>query len=280
MRWAILHAALGAACLVDAAEPPPKASDVLKPAAAREIPSPANDRFALRASYFPASVRTGIRLDDDGGVLGTELSAEDDLGMRDKDDQARIELMLRMRDRNRLRFDYFKLTRKGNEVLARTVNFGDETFVVNDRVSSLLDWRALNFTYLYSIFRNPRLEFGAGFGIHILDGEAAARVPARQIREEESGVAPYPSLAMDVSWRFARRFSLSGRANYLSADVDDSSGRVTDFHVDVQYRWRRNFAVGLGYTTLKTHVEVAESDSAGRLDFDVSGPEVFIRASF
>jgi hypothetical protein len=282
MRLALGSALLSAVCVAaGAAEtPPPKASDVLKPPGAREIASPINDRFALRVSYFPASVSTDIRLDNDNGLLGTELSAENDLGMRDKDDQARIELTLRLRDRNRIRFDYFKLTRKGDEVLTRTLNFGDETFLVSDRVTSLLDWRTLNFTYLYSVFHNPRFELGAGFGIHILDGEARAQVPARQVREEDSAVAPFPSLALDATWRFARRFSLSARGNYLSADVDESTGLVSDWHADVQYRLRRNLALGLGYTSLRTHVDIADGDFPGRLRFDVDGPEFFFRASF
>jgi len=253
---------------------------VLKPEAAREIASPITDRFALRVSYFPASVNTDLRLDNRNGLPGTDLVAEDDLGMRDRDGQGRIELTLRTRDRNRLRFDYFKLTRKGDEVLTRILDFGDQTFVASDRVVSLLDWRTLNFTYLYSVFHNPRFELGAGFGIHILDGEVRARVPARLAHEDKSGVVAFPSLAMDAMWRASRRFALSARVNYLSADVDRSSGLVSDVHLDVQYRWRRNLAAGLGYTSLRTHVDVASGSLPGRFNFDVKGPEAFFRVSF
>ena len=161
--WLVLPAALCVASWAGAADQPPKASDVLKPESGRGIASPITDRFALRGTFFSASVATSVRLDDSAtGVRGTPLSAEDDFGMRDRVDQGRFELTLRLRERNRIRFDYFKLTREGNEVLARTIVFGDQTFITNDRVESLLDWRTLNFTYLYSVFHNARFELGAG----------------------------------------------------------------------------------------------------------------------
>ena len=281
MRWPAFGAVLCAAQLAAAAEPEePKPSDVLKPEGLAEIPSPITDRFALRGTYFSSSIDTEIRLDDPNGTLGTELSAEDDLDMRENLDQGRVEMMLRMRDRSRVRFDYFKLTRQGDEVLNRPVRFGDETFDTDERVLSLLDWRTLNFTYLYSVVRNSRFEVGAGLGLHIFNGEARARVPARLIAEEESGVAPFPTLALDGTWRISSRFALTGRINHLSADVEDSSGEVSDYHADLQYRWRPNFALGVGYTRLKTKLAIADSDFPGRFVFDVKGPELFLRASF
>ena len=282
MRLALAAAALGLAQLAAAAEEPPKkASDVLKAAAARPYATPINDRFAVRASYFPASISTDLRLDDAVGNPGTALSAEDDLGMKDKLDQGRVELMVRMRERNRVRVDYYKLTRRGDEVLRRTIDFGDETFTANDRVLSRLDWRMLNLTYLYSVFHNQRFEMGAGAALHLFEGEARARVPTQALNEEQSGVAAFPTLALDATLRIAKRFSVNARANYLSADIDDSSGSVSDFHLDAQYRWRRNFAVGLGYTMLKTKLDIADADDlSGRFVFDVKGPELFFRASF
>src|SRR5438876_9158339 len=101
MRLALVGAALCAAQLAAAAEPaPPKASDVLKPPGAQEIASPITDRFALRGTYFSSSIDTQIRLDNANGLAGTDLSAENDLGLRDKLAQGRIELTIRLRDRH------------------------------------------------------------------------------------------------------------------------------------------------------------------------------------
>src|SRR5262245_10210473 len=89
---------------VAAAADQPKASDILKPRAVREISRPITDRFALRVTYFAPSVTTQFRLDPDNPLLlGTDLVAENDLGMADHENQARMEMIIRLRERNRLR---------------------------------------------------------------------------------------------------------------------------------------------------------------------------------
>lgn len=280
MRALVVVVALGATQIAVAAAVPPKPSDVLKPPRAHEIASPITDRFALRGSYFSSSVGTQMRVDPANGNPGTNLSAEDDLGMSDKLDQARFELLFRLQKRSRLRVDYLKLTRHGDRVLDRAVTFGDDNFIAGDRVLSLFDWRSLNFTYLYSVFRNERFEIGVGAGAHLLNGEARAKVPSRGLNEEKSGVAVYPTLALDATWRISRRFAFTARGQNLSASVQDASGSIGDYHADVQYRWRRNVAAGLGYTSLHTQLEVSDADFPGRFAFDIKGPELFFRASF
>lgn len=247
----------------------------------RPIASPVTDRFALRASYFPGAADTNGRLDDArAGTPGTPFSAEDDLGLDDRVDLARIELMFRLRERHRVRVDYFRMDRSARHVLARPLSFGRERFAAGESVVSSLDWHMLAFTYYGSVLRRERYELGVGLGVHLIEAQAEGEVPARFAREEASGVAPFPTLALDGTWRISRRFALSGRAQYLRAAVDRFDGSLGDYHLDVQYRWRRNVAVGLGYSSLRARFDVQDREFPGRLDLDVHGPELFFRASF
>jgi len=108
----------------------PRASDTLKPPKKHASSSPITDRFALRVLYWPASITTDLRLDERDGSTGTELSAENDLGMKDSKSEGRAELMFRLRERNRLRVDYMKLGRNGDQVLNQQIHFGNQTFNV------------------------------------------------------------------------------------------------------------------------------------------------------
>lgn len=249
-------------------------------AGGREIASPITDRFALRGSYLSGTVDTGLRLDAGNGVPGTPLTAEADLGLDDRVDQGRLELMFRIRDRHRLRTDYFKIDRYARRTLERPLSFGDTAFVAGEPVASSLDWRMLGFTYYGSVLRRERYEVGAGLGMHLIEAQASGEAPARFVREEASGVAPFPTLALDGTWRISHHFSVSARAQYLSAGVDELDGSLGDYHLDVQYRWRRNFSVGLGYSQIRARLDVEDADFPGRLELDVRGPELFFRASF
>ena len=101
------------------------------------------------------------------------------------------------------------------------------------------------------------------------------------MRESEDGIAPFPTVALDATWRISRRWSLNVRGQTFTANTDEFDGTLSDYHGDVQYRWRRNFTFGLGYTSLKISAESTSADDLrGKFDQDISGPEFFIRASF
>ncbi|MEJ0037358.1 MAG: hypothetical protein WDO68_14980 [Gammaproteobacteria bacterium] len=259
--------------------PPPR--ELLQPPKKGLEASPITDRFALRVTYFAPSIDTFLRLDRTTGQPGTDLRVEDDLGLDDKANMARIEMIFRLREKNRLRVDYFKSTRYGDKVLDKTVAFGDQTFFVNDRARTSLDYRALGLTYTRSVLYFDRFELGLGVGISLLEAHAKGEVVARNVREKEDGVAPYPTIALDSTWRISKRWSFNGRAQTLTAHLSDFTGSLSDYHGDIQYRWRRNFAFGLGYTSLRIRAEsTSTKNMPGKLNQDISGPEVFIRASF
>jgi hypothetical protein len=60
---------------------------------------------------------------------------------------------------------------------------------------------------------------------------------------------------------------------------------MSEYHGDIQYRLRENMAFGLGYTRMRSLVDVGKDnaqpgDLTGRFDQAVRGPELFFRASF
>ena len=263
------------------ASPPPPHRELLQPPKKGLQASPITDRFALRVSYFAPSVDTFLRLDRSTGQPGTDLHVEDDLGLEDKPTMARVEMIFRLREKNRLRVDYFKLTRYGDKVLDQTVRFGDQTFFVNDRAQTLLDYRSLTLTYTRSLLYFDRFELGLGLGVSLLEAHAKGEVVARNVREKQDGVAPYPTIALDTTWRISKRWSLNARGQTLTAHLSDFTGSMSDYHGDIQYRWARNFAFGLGYTSLRLRGEsTSTKNMPGKLNQDIAGPEFFIRASF
>lgn len=278
----VLNAVAGVALAQETSDreraPPPR--ELLRPPEKGLEASPITDRFALRISYFAPSLDTFLRLDRSTGQAGTNLNVEDDLGLDDKASMVRAEMIIRLRERNRLRIDYFKTTRYGDKVLNQTINFGDNTFFVNDRAQTSLDYRALGLTYTRSVLYFDRFELGVGLGIALLEGHAKGEVVARNVREKEDGVAPYPTLALDTTWRISKRWSFTGRAQTFTAHLSDFVGSLSDYHADVQYRWRRNFTFGLGWTSLRIRAESTSTDNMpGKFNQDIEGPEFFISAS-
>ncbi len=257
--------------------------------AAAELPakswpsSPITDHFAARGGWIQGSVDTRGRVDDPAAnVAGTPFSAETDFNQSDGMHQLRVEMMFRLRDRGRVRVDMWDLSRKGTATPTRPINYGANTFTTTDVVNSATDWRQIDITWTYSFLRASRYELGAGFGLHLVQAEAQARVSnrAQPVREDFSGAGPFATVALDGTWRFARRWSLSARAQYFNLTVGSVSGMLGDYHGDVQYRWRRNLAFGLGYQSTQVQLEVTDSSPNGRMRMHIAGPEAFVRASF
>jgi hypothetical protein len=263
------------------ADPHPDTSDAsYLPPPPPPIASPITDHLALTAGYFWGSVSTFGRFDSASGVQGTAFTAEHDLGLTGQARQPFIEIIFRLEERSRLRVDFIDLRRAADKVIDRTVQYGDVTFLVNNPVHSEFDWRQMDLTYTYSFLRSERFELGAGLGIHLLQAEAIAEIPKTPQYADFNGAGPFATLALDGTWRISRHWALTARANYLKVTIGSVGGLMGQFHTDLQYRWRRNLAFGVGYRRQEVALDLRDSDPSGVLRFIISGPELFARASF
>jgi len=265
------------------AEPVLKPSEALKPDTL-DIASPVSDHFYMRGTYFQGTVDTVLRIDSTGATSpdGTVLSGEDDLGLDDVVDQARMEFDIRMGERNHVRIDYFKLNRFSQQPLPRDIQFGDFPFPEDTLFRSQLDYRMLSLTYTYSLFRAERFEAGLGLGLHIIEMTAEGGEPGTLERERDSEAAIAPTLALNAAYRISKRWAVTARGQAFSYSDDEEGfdGALSDYHIDVQYRWRKNFAIGLGYSAIDIDLEVANADNPFLFQMNTTGPELFFRASF
>ena len=194
--------------------------------------------------------------------------------------QGRVEFDVRMGERNHLRVDYFKLNRFKEQPLPRTIEFGDFTFPEDTTFRTALDWRVFAMTYTYSFFRGERFEAGLGLGVHIIQAKASGSQPGTLNRESESEVGIFPTIAGTAALRLTNRFSVTLRGQSFSASPEGFEGKMSEYHIDLQYRWRKNLAFGIGYTQMSTELEVIDADLPLLFNMDTSGPEIFVRASF
>jgi hypothetical protein len=281
--WLALAAAIFAFQAAPAlAERDPNSGAPLRPSKKHETPSPITDRFYVRGIYYAPHVGTQMRIDRHNapaGVTGTSLNAERDLGLSSRLNQGRMELMFRLRERNKLRVDFLEVDRSATHLLAQPIDFGDVHFPLNSRVSSSLDWRIFGLTYTYSLYRSDRLEIGTGIGIHLLQAEARAQETA-SLRQDVSGAGAFPTFPLDFAWRISTRWAVTARAQYFHAALSNFDGWLADVHEDVQYRWKPNFAVGVGYSSIRAKLDLNTGKFPGGFSFSLEGPEAFFRISF
>jgi hypothetical protein len=251
----------------------------------QETPSPITDRFYVAGIFYTYSLHTTLRLNPSGAVAaanptltGTSLNGERDLGLLSRQYQGRMEAMLRVHEHNKLRLDFEQVNRSASQVQSRDIQFGNVSAPTGSQLDSQVNWRMATLTYTYSVYRRDWLEVGVGAALQMVETRVQADVRALREYQADSLAAFFPTGALDVTWRFARRFALTARAQYMSANIGAFSGSLLIAHGDVQYRWNPSFAVGVGYTA--EYIDTQLSSAQDELTLHMRGPEAFFHVSF
>jgi hypothetical protein len=246
--------------------------------------SPISDRLAVRGVFYMPSVQTDLRYDSSTGVPGTLLSGENTLLFQDKLKQGSADLTFRMLQKHRIRAEFYRMSRSGTQFLTQVIRFGDSVYNVNDQLTASMDLRKVDIVYTYSFLRREKFELAAGLALHLLQTEGILDVPGTPLRlpvhEKLDFAGPFATVAVDGTWRVTPRFSFNARGNYLGGHASDVNGSYRQWHADTQFRWRPNFAVGVGYTATRFHLDSANPDLLGLFTFDYRGPEAFLRVSY
>ena len=253
------------------------------PPSKHEPASPITDHFYIRAAFYSPKYNTNFRVDPTNaaaGVTGTPVNAESDLGLAHRDQRGVVDFMFRLRERNKVRVGYFEANRSGSQVLANDVVFGNQTFPAGELAQTTFDLQQFNITYTYSFIRNNRFEVGTGLALYFLQIDVIGAVPAQGLRQEVTAATPFPALPLDLTWCLSRRWTATAQAAYLKVNTHNLGGWYLDTHADIQYRWVNNFAVGAGYSSIRTDLTHRNGSFPGVVNMTISGPQVFVRFSF
>jgi hypothetical protein len=275
-----LASTLAVAAQSDApALPPAQLPAKLPDWAPKPRPNVVEDRFRVEVNLFGASSTTQMRIDESPTLPGTQISAEDDLGLEDFELLPQVELTLLPGERHLVRLSAFAMHRSANKFIEREISFDNEDYVIGERVDSLLNLTMFGLTYGYRFVVHRRGELSATFGVQIADVEANAVVRSRVVRESESGVAPLPLLGFEGRFDFTARWAVEARAQYLTVNEDQVNGTILDGRLALTWRLNPYLALGLGYRTFRIDVDSADEDTPGFVDLSIDGPLLFVRAS-
>jgi hypothetical protein len=245
--------------------------------------SPTDERVRLSLGIMRVSNSTVVQVDSNAGTPGTVVNAEDDLGLDSSDIEPKVQAMVRVGERQRLRFDFFTLDRSATKTLeGQPIVFGNVVLQSGDPVQSTLNLRTFGFAYGYSFWHTETLEFAATLGINETDINSSARVQTQtsHVFQNEDAAGPFPTLGLDGTWVVSRRFYFDGRAQYLQVHLHDLEGSLGMYELDALYRFKPNVSFALGYNVVKANLVSTKTSQGGLFDFDSKGPELFVRVAF
>jgi hypothetical protein len=220
---------------------------------------------------FVTDRQSSTRLDSDSGS-GTEIDMEDDLGLESSTSVARLGGYVWLGERHRLDGAFFDLSRSASFPVQETIDFGDETFVINTVLESDWDLQIVKADYTFAVLARDRGFLGVTAGLYIADTAISLSQATLGRRESEDVTAPLPVFGLRGDYIVNDRITLRGAAQVFAFESEDVDGRLSDVYVGADYGFGQRMAVGLAYNRVSMNIGAQEDDGFnGRLDWGYDG---------
>jgi hypothetical protein len=237
------------------------------------------DRFSIQIGAYAPNIETTASLNSATGARGTSISFEDELNLTDRKTVPAILASLRLGERWRIEGEYFSLNRSGSRAIARTLDWGGNTYAVGTTVTSEFDSDIFRFSVGYSFVKDNQKEVGVVLGLHATDFSISLAAPTAGARTGD-GLAPLPVIGVYGAYAFTPKWLLSGRLDYFSMNYNEYDGSLVNFNIGVDYRFSRHFGVGLSYRHVDYDVTATKANFNGGMTYKFSGPMIYGVASF
>lgn len=247
------------------------------PFAAAAQPTERDERASIVLGAFVTDRDSSTRLDSDGGD-GTDIDLEEDLGLESSTNVARLGGYVWLGERHRLDGAYFDLSRSAAVPIQETIEFGDETFVIDTIIETESDLSIIKADYTFAVVARDRGWLGVTAGLYIAETTLSLSQATLGRAETEDVTAPLPLFGLRGDYAINDRITLRGAAQWFGFEADDVDGRLTDFYIGADYGFGERMAVGLAYNRVSMNLGAVEDRGFdARLDWGYDGLMLYFK---
>jgi hypothetical protein len=238
------------------------------------------ERASILLGTFVTDRATSARLDSDTST-GSDIDLEDDLGLESSTSVARLGGYWWLNERHRFDVAYFDLSRDASKQIEETIEFGDETFVINTVVNASSDLTVIKTDYTFAMLARDRGYLGITAGLYVSQTTLNLTVANLSVGEEQDVTAPLPVIGLRGDYAITDRITLRGAVQVFDYSADNVEGSLTDFYVGGDYSIGDHWAVGLAWNEVAMNLG-AESDRGfqGSLDWGYDGALLYVKFDF
>lgn len=244
--------------------------------------STVNPHFTLTGGMFIESSSTKLTVD--GGVPGTEIDFENDLGFDDNANLSRFKFEWNFAQNHSARFGYYGLNRRASKVIDTEIIFDDEVYPINSTVDARFKTTFYEASYTYWLMARPKSAFGITGGIVTMSNKAELKIEPTGggATTEISGksATDLPVVLLGASYRhmFGENVLFTTDATFLpSVSYDNYSGSALNINVALEYEFLQHWGVGLAYDTFGIDFEAEGDNAIASLEYDIDGPQIYAK---
>ena len=243
-----------------------------------------DERFTLRLGAMNAEAES--RVLGRAEFLGETFEYESDRFEIGSKVVPRIEGTVRLADRHRLQFNYFRYDEDEWETLSEDVGFGDTLFPAGSSAELETRFDLGSVSYDFALVETPTLSLGLQIGGMTAGLRGRLRAESGDesfvVYENERGVAPVAGARLstntaDGTWRFV------AQGQYLDAewgDFGDYEGDIARANALVEYRFTPRFGAFVGYDWFELDVRRDRDGVAVGLEQRFHGPMAGVTLAF
>jgi hypothetical protein len=243
------------------------------PLAGQTVRNHLYNKFEIGAHFTDVILGSTIRVNGPQGE-GTDVDAEDDLGLSKNTFQPRFDVRWRPGRRHELELGYQFARRSGDRTLNKDIEFGDTTFAAGLTVRSRLNTDQAFLTYRFAFTAKEKTQIGVGVGLGALLfdtgidalASAASGGQADSVSYSATSSLVGPTASLGVYGRF-----LLGKAWYLEADlrgvkvaIDRFDAKVVEGGVGARYFVSSRVGIEGGYGISSITVDIAPKSDTSR----------------
>jgi hypothetical protein len=224
------------------------------------------DRLQVSASITTVILNSNIRVDGANGP-GTDIDAEDDLGLATNKLEPRVALRWRPGHRHELEVGYQFARRTSSRVLDRDITFGDSTYHAGADIGTKLNTNQGFLVYRYAFLAKPRTQVGLALGAGALFLNAALDAFGSggqvQYSQSEDATGPLGSIGLYGRFLAGDRWSWEADARYVSVSIDRFDAQVGEGGAAIRYAASSHLTFEGGYGVSAIKVDIAQARSVG-----------------
>ena len=249
---------------------------------------PMGQRFGVSVGGFFAKLDTKVRLDGSGGVLGTVIDFEQNLGLDDTKNRIMAGGYWRFFKKHRLDFSYFNLDRSGDSSSTVNIRFGDRIFEADLPLHAFLDIEVFNLGYSYSILFDEKKELAVGLALSFQDIatglEGTGLLAGLNVSESSSVLAPLPTFTGRFAYAITPKWIVDTNIGYFTISLGDAgdelSGDIIAVNAGVKWQLLKHFNLGLLYQYFRVDVNTVDETKQLIVKYEYRGPVLLMGWSF
>ena len=235
--------------------------------------------------YFVSKQNTDISAVKNG--IGGYINLEDLLGLEEKTNTLRLDLMYRFNEKHKIYFSYYKIKNSNSRKVTKDFDFNGDTIKAGSDTSLVFDTTIYKLVYEYSAYTTNKLDLLFRAGIHTtmvkmdLNSKLTLHDNTEVFTKESVNVPlPLPVFGVGIEYDITKNVSIAYNMDYFYLSFDGTSGSMTDTTLTIDYKYNKYLGLGIGLNATKMSAETQDGATELKANHDVAGVLGYITLSY